>query len=155
MQKNHLQSGRSMIEMLAVIMIIGIISIGALAGFNQGMSKYRVGKMNTEIQAINSDTLGLFSWQRSYPDSTTITNFQQLLCSNGVFPSGCKENVAYNPFGGTYTVSTNKANQTMTITATLIPTESCEDLIIQDWQYITDEPTCSNSSPATFTITFE
>ena len=38
---HHTQNGRSMIEMLAVLMIIGLIAIGALAGFGQARLKLR------------------------------------------------------------------------------------------------------------------
>ena len=38
------QSGRSMVEMLAVLMIIGVLVVGAVAGLEQGMQKFKVEK---------------------------------------------------------------------------------------------------------------
>ena len=49
------QSGRSMVEMLGVLAIIGVLSIGAVAGYSKAMMKYKLNKhaeqMNTVINA--------------------------------------------------------------------------------------------------------
>lgn len=45
------QSGRSMVEMLGVLAIIGVLSAGALAGFNKAMFKH---KMNQTIVEVNN-----------------------------------------------------------------------------------------------------
>ena len=39
------QSGRSMVEMLGVLAIIGVLSVGAIAGYSKAMFKYRLNKM--------------------------------------------------------------------------------------------------------------
>ncbi len=36
------ESGRSMVEMLGVLAIIGVLSIGGIAGYTQAMKKYRI-----------------------------------------------------------------------------------------------------------------
>ena len=38
------QSGRSMVEMLGVLAIIGVLSIGGIAGYSKAMAKFRVNK---------------------------------------------------------------------------------------------------------------
>ena len=43
------QSGRSMVEMLGVLAIIGVLSVGAIAGYSKAMMKY---KLNQYSQAI-------------------------------------------------------------------------------------------------------
>ena len=35
------ESGRSMIEMLGVLAIIGVLSVGGIAGYSRAMMKYR------------------------------------------------------------------------------------------------------------------
>ena len=163
MNKNylrHTQTGRSMVEMLAVIMIIGVLTVGALTGFNQTMEKYNVGKMHTDIQSISTEVANLYSWQRGYPESGKNNNFMSQLCSNEVFPDGCDANLnAYNPFGGKYTVTA--ADGYLTIKADGLPAGACEDLVIREWSYVAEEPKCDPNStaastiPRTFTITFE
>ncbi len=44
------QSGRSMVEMLGVLAIIGVLSVGAIAGYSKAMMKY---KLNQHAQAVN------------------------------------------------------------------------------------------------------
>ena len=36
------QSGRSMVEMLGVLAIIGVLSVGAIAGYSKAMMKYKL-----------------------------------------------------------------------------------------------------------------
>ena len=38
------ESGRSMIEMLGVLAIIGVLSVGGIAGYSKAMMKYRINK---------------------------------------------------------------------------------------------------------------
>ncbi len=51
-----IQSGRSMVEMLGVLAIIGVLSVGAIAGYSKAMFKYKLNKhteqMNTLINAV-------------------------------------------------------------------------------------------------------
>ena len=47
--KHKNEDGRSMVEMLGTLAIIGVLSIGAIAGYSYGMNKY---KANTIIQDI-------------------------------------------------------------------------------------------------------
>mgnify|MGYP004656922683 FL=1 len=42
--------GRSMVEMLGVLAIIGVLSVGAIAGYSKAMMKY---KLNQHAQAVN------------------------------------------------------------------------------------------------------
>ena len=50
------ENGRSMVEMLGVLAIIGVLSIGAIAGYSKAMMKYKLNKhaeqMNTVINAV-------------------------------------------------------------------------------------------------------
>ena len=39
------QSGRSMIEMLGVLAIIGVLSVGGIAGYTMAMNKYRANEV--------------------------------------------------------------------------------------------------------------
>ena len=56
------QSGRSMVEMLGVLAIIGVLSVGGIAGYSKAMFQYRI---NKDIEII----------------SQTVTNMQTLYAS--------------------------------------------------------------------------
>ena len=45
----HCESGRSMVEMLGTLAIIGVLSVGGIAGYNYGMNKYRANETINEI----------------------------------------------------------------------------------------------------------
>ena len=65
MTKN-VQSGRSMIEMLGVLAIIGVLSVGGIAGYSKAMQKYRINKTIEQITLIAGNVRTFFAPQRSY-----------------------------------------------------------------------------------------
>ena len=84
---NQNEQGRTMLEMLGVIAIIGIITYGAIAGINYGMSSYRINQTYSEIQDIVQGIQDLYSWNKGYPnDSDSI---MKAACENDVFARPC------------------------------------------------------------------
>ena len=43
------QSGRSMVEMLGVLAIIGVLSVGGIAGYSKAMLKYKINNTLDEL----------------------------------------------------------------------------------------------------------
>ncbi|MBQ9737973.1 MAG: hypothetical protein IJV75_00450, partial [Alphaproteobacteria bacterium] len=61
MHKNKiLQSGRSMVEMLGTLAIMGILSIGGIAGYNYGINKYRANTIINDIMLRATDAIAQF-----------------------------------------------------------------------------------------------
>ena len=68
------ESGRSMVEMLGTLAIIGVLSIGGIAGYSYGMDKYRANQTIHDVmlrtvdlisQSIqNRQTLSLNEWEK-------------------------------------------------------------------------------------------
>lgn len=48
------QNGRSMVEMLGVLAIIGVLSVGAIAGYSKAMNKYKLNKQTMQVDTILS-----------------------------------------------------------------------------------------------------
>jgi type II secretory pathway pseudopilin PulG len=46
------QSGRSMVEMLGVLAIIGVLSVGAISGYGKAMFKYRLNKQTEQLNQV-------------------------------------------------------------------------------------------------------
>ena len=46
------QSGRTMMEMIGVLAIMGLIAYGALNGINSGMTSYKVNQLYIEVNNI-------------------------------------------------------------------------------------------------------
>ena len=51
------QKGRSMVEMLGVLAIVGVLSVGAIAGYSKAMFKYKLNKQSQQISQIVSDVI--------------------------------------------------------------------------------------------------
>ena len=54
------QSGRSMVEMLGTLAIIGVLSIGGIAGYSYGMDKYRANTIINDIMLRSVDVMAQF-----------------------------------------------------------------------------------------------
>lgn len=77
------QSGRTMLEMLGVLAIMGLITYGAIAGINYGMNSYKINQMYTEVQDIIQGIEDLYSWNATYPDSSD--QMMQAASENDIF----------------------------------------------------------------------
>ena len=53
--KNQSQNGRSMVEMLGVLAIIGVLSIGGIAGYRMTMNRYQANQIANEINLMRTD----------------------------------------------------------------------------------------------------
>ncbi len=83
---DSLCAGRSMVEMLGVLAIIGVLSVGAIAGYSKAMLKY---KLNQHAQAVNILINNVFSIQDKLPrNATGITDYATLLNKLNLLPDG-------------------------------------------------------------------
>ena len=55
--KSHNESGRSMVEMLGVLAIVGVLSIGSIAGYSYGMDKYRANQTINDLMLMGIDVI--------------------------------------------------------------------------------------------------
>ena len=61
---DSLCTGRSMVEMLGVLAIIGVLSVGAIAGYSKAMFKYKLNKQAESFNSLLNNAIQL------YPDLT-------------------------------------------------------------------------------------
>ena len=79
------QSGRSMVEMLGVLAIIGVLSVGAIAGYSKAMMKYKLNKQTEQIGSIlDYVNIHLDDFKRS--KTTISTNMIPTLTKLDVIP---------------------------------------------------------------------
>lgn len=111
-QKRHdlkAQSSRSMIEMLGVLAIIGVLSVGGIAGYSKAMERYRVNETINQISYIVQNTRDLFKTQPNlygaldldYNKAMSDTNSpnRQLADKAKIFPTSLVKNDYKNLFG--------------------------------------------------------
>ena len=64
-------SGRSMVEMLGVLAIIGVLSVGAITGYSKAMMKYKLNKQTEQLNQVFTTALK-YSPQWKISQSTNI-----------------------------------------------------------------------------------
>ena len=74
-----IESGRSMIEMLGVLAIIGVLSIGGLAGYTMAMNRWRANTITDYVTrcVVVAQTKGV----TGKPSTTSDTSGDQGVCS--------------------------------------------------------------------------
>lgn len=84
----YTQSGRSMVEMLGVLAIIGVLSVGAIAGYNKAMMKYKLNKHAESINMLINNSLQTLSRLGAKEDGTKYHAIT--LYKLGLIPDGIK-----------------------------------------------------------------
>ncbi|MBO4644778.1 MAG: hypothetical protein J5716_09260 [Alphaproteobacteria bacterium] len=145
MKNIHTQeSGRSMIEMLGVLAIIGVLSVGGIAGYSQAMSKFKVSKTTDQIQTMVQNIRTLFSSQKNYDGlSTTVAGGPKLLYAAGILTDeNCPDSSActtpMNPYGGTVKIlytsdDEGRSKRAFAVTYNGLPSDACVRLATQGW----------------------
>ncbi|MBQ9035033.1 MAG: hypothetical protein IJ099_03600 [Alphaproteobacteria bacterium] len=139
------QAGRSMIEMLGVLAIIGVLSVGGIAGYSKAMMKFKINKTVDEIMQITTNIRTLFGGQRNYSSlSNTVLTGAKLIPDEMVVTTGTGQNQTTtftSAWGTTVTVaksnkvtaSTTSDDKAFLITIANVPTEACVELSVIDW----------------------
>ena len=116
------ESGRSMIEMLGVLAIMGVITVGAIAMISTAMRTQKQSAVNDDVTQI---VLGVRRIMGEFDDLSNIDNsiiFGAIGVSNK------------NPYGGAYTVSVNPSNARQFIVGIDgLSTSDCEYLRTKAW----------------------
>lgn len=145
------QSGRSMIEMLGVLAIIGVLSVGGIAGYSKAMDRYRVNETVNQISHIVQNIRDLFKNQPNFYGALSFENSGDAYMSNAesmnrvldskakIFPTSIVRNEYKNLFGGEirwYADGrfTNDDGKAFILLFHGIPQEACIELATRDWQ---------------------
>ena len=149
-KKNIGQTGRSMIEMLGVLAIIGVLSVGGIAGYSKAMDRYRINETVNQISYIVQNTRDLFKNQPNFYGAlsssaavmSNANNPNRVLDSKAkIFPTSIAKNGYKNLFGGDiYFVASgrfsNNDGKAFILSFRNIPQEACIELATKDWQVI-------------------
>lgn len=130
------QSGRSMVEMLGVLAIIGVLSIGGIAGYSKAMTKYKANKALDQISMILMNVRVVYA---SAPNYTGLTTTKAI--NLGIFPGDMFTNPASmdsttlkHPFGNSIAlVAAATPGATFDLTFYSLPADVCATLASTDW----------------------
>lgn len=140
------EAGRSMIEMLGVLAIIGILSVGGLIGFSRAIERHRINETINQVALIAQNTRDLFKSQKDYGSllrctktmSNTAYENRVLADKTLIFPISIRSNGYKNIFegeiewcsGDRFAEGDNKA---FLISFRMIPKNICIELITRNW----------------------
>jgi len=106
--KNN-QSGRSMVEMLGVLAIIGVLSAGGLAGYSKAMFKHKLNSTMDQITMLVTNIRTMYGTQGNYEglSGTSAINL-------GIVPAvmGSTSAGLTNPFKGGVKIQTVEVKET-------------------------------------------
>ena len=129
------ETGRSMIEMLGVLAIIGVLSVGGIAGYSKAMTKYRINKTIEQITLIAGNVRAFFGPQKSYEGLNTTVIKKAKLVPDDMWDGDKIKNV----FGWSVSLfeiakSTSTDKQAFYINYAIGDNvEACIELLSQDW----------------------
>ncbi len=133
------QYGRSMIEMLGVLAIIGVLSVGGIAGYSKAMMKYRINKTIEQITLVAGNVRTFFANQ---PDGTGNNgrykdlNISVMKKAKLIPDEMWNENkmAMENAFGGSFNVyAVSNFTSQYFISLSGISQEACIELVTKDW----------------------
>ena len=132
------ESGRSMIEMLGVLAIIGVLSVGGIAGYSQAMSKFKVSKTTDQIQTMVTNIRTLFAGQRTYKGlagsgDTNSKDFSTAHTMGILTDETWDGNNASNAYGGSIIFTTPNSHHNFAITYNGLPQDACTRMVMADW----------------------
>ncbi len=67
-----IDSGRSMVEMLGVLAIIGILSIGGIAGYKAAMRKYQTNEFINELNLVRVSVMQILANKPDHPENIEL-----------------------------------------------------------------------------------
>lgn len=142
------QYGRSMIEMLGVLAIIGVLSVGGIAGYSKAMMKYKINKTIEQITLIAGNVRTFFGRQQNYngfifaehsPNlsiptlkAKLIPDDMIILGSNGKFKNAVHE-FGNSVWGNATNKSTSGDEKAFLLQFFYLPPEACIELATHDW----------------------
>ena len=78
-------SGRSMVEMLGVLAIIGVLSVGAIAGYSKAMMKYKLNKFSESYNILLNYAL---QYTPQLETNGAQTQYNEILYKLNLIPDG-------------------------------------------------------------------
>lgn len=135
------ESGRSMVEMIGVIAIIGVISAGGLAGYSRAMYRFQLSKVVSQIaDALKDYALFLKRGVENYPTIETAAQVRQYGLMNFCEPDDNDSKACKMPLGKLYPKFTTSDRTdaliykyTLTVSFEKNHKNACIDFLVYDW----------------------
>ena len=137
---NNQESGRTMMEMIGVIAIIGVLTVGAISTVNFGLESFRVSSAFSLVETTAGSVSDLYSWKREFPLPAQAKSMRDKICANKVFDDPCDETEesrakVTTSWGFLYVEPEDESS--FKITLTNVPYMACNQLLDMKWTNVT------------------
>ena len=134
MFKHTDEAGRSMVEMLGVLAIIGVLSVGGISGYSKAMAKYKLTKAQDQIVMLLMNIRTAYATSPNYDGLTSATAASYNLAPNEMVSGSGTTAKLYGTFGGEVVVgAVTSATTYFHIRITNLGKEACRSLGSSDW----------------------
>ena len=127
------ENGRSMIEMLGVLAIIGVLSVGGIAGYSKAMEQFKINKTIEQISQIATNVRTLYANQGDYAGLNLETIIKANALPEELIDSSWGYNAFINGFGGYSNIYTAMDDKAFMISFGSLPKKACQQLASVDW----------------------
>ena len=138
------ENGRSMIEMLGVLAIIGVLSVGGIAGYSKAMNKFKTNKVADNVSMIVANIKTLYAQQKDYGTGdkalTTAKAIDLGVIPDELIKSGTGgDKVLKNAYNGDVFIKASNSttgetgNRAFVIVFDGLSKEACITLATNDW----------------------
>ena len=138
------QSGRSMVEMLGVLAIVGVLSVGGIAGYSKAMAKFKNTKVMDQASMLIASTRMAYNGQTNFSGLTTVVAWDMGVASpEMMIEPVAGTRVLANVFAptassvfvnaATSAATPPVANGAMGVTFAMLPKDACTSLATTDW----------------------
>lgn len=136
------ESGRSMVEMLGVLAIIGVLSVGGIAGYSKAMNKYKINKTTDQVSMLVANIRTLFSSQGNYAGLSNAQAIKFGVVPNDMYKAPATEGASVtditNAFNGVVNIMASGGrgtgdNEAFVIEYNGLSQEACVTIATGDW----------------------
>ena len=128
------QTGRSMIEMIGVLAIIGVLSVGGIHGYTSVMEKYRTNRMQDEMQQLVMGVRASLDVKKIKTETDSSFWYDAGIFNDDNYDKATGH--GRNMFDGDIDIKTysGAAGRTMfSVSYTNVPVYACRKIILLDW----------------------
>ena len=131
------ENGRSMVEMLGVLAIIGVLSVGGIAGYSKAMNKYKINKTTDQVSMLVANIRTLFSSQGNYAGLSNEQAKKFGVVPNDMYTKVSSDDIK-NAFGGKVFIYDSPARAGVDGEAFIVEyngltSEACVTVATGDW----------------------
>ncbi len=119
-----------MVEMLGVLAIIGVLSVGGISGYSKAMAKFKLTKAQDQMSMLLINIRTAYATAASYDGLTTETAYQYNILPQDMVQTS---SVFVNAFGGEVEVLTPTNKARFQIIFRGLGRETCTSLASSDW----------------------